>query len=595
MRHLVVGGLLAGIVLALYSPVLSHGFVNYDDDVYIVANPRLADGLTAANIRWAFTTPYHSNWHPLTWLSWFADVELFGVSPAAFHRTDMLLHTANAILLYALLFIATQGLTPQKPTPSISNQAPIDAPTINTQSTAGSVPFVPAVVSAALAALLFAVHPLRVESVAWASERKDVLSAFFALAATLAYVHYAKRIDARRYALAALLFVFALLAKPMVVTLPVLWLVLDYWPLGRLQHTATRRRAVLEKLPLLTVSAAIALVTVTVQGESGAVRNGDQIAWIDRLAHVPTAYATYLEQTVWPVGLSVFYPHPGGAWAWTPMLAFTGMLVLITACCIALRRRWPWLLTGWCWFIIALLPVIGLIQTGAQSHADRYTYLPHVGLAIIVAAAVAALFSAIRSPARIVCTAIILAAAIALAAVTVRMIAVWETSHRLFAQALAVTENNHVAHNNFGVAIRANQPLLARQQFKAALAIEPDYYDARMNLGTSYFRAGDFDAAMQEYLAALALDGTRPAALTNLGLTLVRLNRLDEAIEAFKQALNRAPADALTRMFLADALFMQENWVHAAAQYDIALQLNPNLNRARHNRDIALTNLDTEK
>ncbi|MEX2016403.1 MAG: hypothetical protein WD873_07160, partial [Candidatus Hydrogenedentales bacterium] len=234
MRHLAVGGLLAGIVLAVYWPALSHGFVDYDDDVYIVNHPRLSQGLTADNVRWAFTSPYHSNWHPLTWLSWFADVELFGVSPAAFHRTDLLLHAANSVLVYALLFAVTRSW-----------------------------------LASIAAALLFALHPLRVESVAWASERKDVLSAFFALAATLAYVRYTRAPNWGRYACAALLFALALLAKPMAVTLPVLWLALDYWPLARLHDQAQRRAALLEKIPLLVLSLAAAVATVVVQSNAG--------------------------------------------------------------------------------------------------------------------------------------------------------------------------------------------------------------------------------------------------------------------------------------------------------------------------------------
>ncbi|MEX2016623.1 MAG: tetratricopeptide repeat protein, partial [Candidatus Hydrogenedentales bacterium] len=302
--------------------------------------------------------------------------------------------------------------------------------------------------------------------------------------------------------------------------------------------------------------------------------------------------AIYLKQTIWPAGLAVFYPHPANNWSGIWLMCSVLLLVAITVAAFVSRRRRPWLLAGWCWFVVALTPVIGIVQVGAQSHADRYTYLPHVGLALIIAGVGAALLQQRPKAGRRIIVAGTAACALLLTLATARQLQVWETSERLFAHALAVTKNNYVAHNNYGFAVRDSEPAVARAHFEAALALKPDYYDARINLGTSFFIEGDFMAALDQYLHAMQLDGSRADAFTNLGLTLARLQRRDEAIEAYKQALNRAPGDAVTRMYLADALFAQENWFHAAAQYDIALQIDPTLEQARRNREIALSKLE---
>ncbi|HZR78031.1 MAG TPA: hypothetical protein VFA58_02430, partial [Chthoniobacterales bacterium] len=353
LRKIGIGAGLIGLTWLAFWRTLAFGFINFDDPAYVATNPRIQAGLNWSNIVWAFTHIHSHNWHPLTTLSHMLDCNLFGVSPSAFHFENVLLHSLNAVLLFVLLERMT--------------------------ATAWR---------SALVAALFAIHPLRVESVAWISERKDILSGLFFFLTLLAYLRYTRRPTLLHYLLALILFVCGLLSKPMLVTVPLVLLLLDYWPLRRFEHSNSRW-LILEKLPLLALSGACSVATLVVQnvGEFGLVRLEVLPLW-SRITNALSACFVYIRQMFWPVDLALGYSHPGKL----PLLEvalLTAIFAAITLVVLTLRKRMPYLLSGWCWYLIMLVPVIGLVQVGGQSHADRYTYLPQIGLYIALVWAVA--------------------------------------------------------------------------------------------------------------------------------------------------------------------------------------------------------------
>jgi tetratricopeptide (TPR) repeat protein len=518
--------LLAAISL-LYAPVRQHAFVNYDDPDYVTANSHVRAGLTADSVRWAFTSTHGANWFPLTWLSHMLDVELFGLDSGRHHLTNVFLHAVSSILLYLTLLRMTGA-----------------------RWRAGFV------------AAAFALHPLRVESVAWVAERKDVLCGLFWMLALLAYARYVERPGRGRYALLALAFCGALLSKPMAVTLPAVLLLLDYWPLRR-------RPAIGEKLPLFALSAAAAVITLLVQGGGGAVATAGELALGSRIANALVSWAVYGIQTLWPAGLAVFYPFRVPA-VWEALAALAGLLA-VTA--VAARRRE--LLAGWLWFLVTLLPVIGLVQVGLQAHADRYTYLPSIGLAIVLAWA---------APAGRVSVAVGAAVCLAWSAVAWRQLGTWRDSTTLFTRALAVTERNYVAHNNLGVALRdSGQSDAARRHFQAAIEIRPAYADARSNLGESLLRAGRLDEAERHIRTAVELLPDLAEARVNLGAVLSRRGQADAAAAEYRRALALNPASAEAHAGLGAVLTDREQWQDAQRELTEAIALRPEYADAHYN------------
>ncbi|HPC48095.1 MAG TPA: hypothetical protein PLW83_08605, partial [Deltaproteobacteria bacterium] len=403
--------------------------MNFDDPPYVTHNPHVLKGITAEGFRWAFTSVYGSNWHPLTWISHMLDVELFGMNAGMHHLTNTLLHALNSVLLFLVLEAATKARG-----------------------------------KSALVALLFAVHPLHVESVAWVAERKDVLSTFFGMLATAAYIAYANRPSAWRYLVVAIAFVLGLMAKPMLVTLPLVLIILDFWPLERILPDGKRpdaaarpeggmprlplSRLILEKAPLFALSAASSAVTVYAQYTGGSVRTLDEIPLYQRTANAIVSYVMYLVKTAVPSGLAAFYPFPEAIPA-AKVIACGVFLAGVTAAAWALRKRRPYLIAGWLWYVVTLVPVIGLVQVGRQSMADRYTYLPLVGIFVIVvwgADDVLKRFTRSTKPAAAL-------AAIGLAVLmtaTYFQVGVWKDSTALFSHAVAVTQGNYIAHYNLG-------------------------------------------------------------------------------------------------------------------------------------------------
>ena len=493
--HLLLGGALLFLVtLAVYGGVRGHEFVNYDDPDYVYMNPAVMQGLGSDGVVWAFTSVHSSNWHPLTWMSHMLDVTLFGDDAGAHHLVQAGLHALNA----ALAFLALAALTRR-------------------------------VVPSLFAAALFALHPLHVESVAWIAERKDVLAGTFFFLTLLLYASHARR--PRRSSLYLCLGAFALglLSKPMLVTLPGVLLLLDAWPLGRWRAVAGSdddarglRKLILEKLPFFALSAAAAVVTVFAQRAGGSVSSLAALSIDVRLVNAVAATGTYLAQMVWPSGLACFYPHPAlipkdpSTTLYLPATLSGIVLTGITAFAVARLKRTPAVAAGWFWFLGMLVPVIGIVQVGSQAHADRYTYLPLVGVYVLLAFGGAHLAS-LRPRLAVPIAAAGALALVGLALLTVRQVDVWKDSETLNRHALRVTELNYVAHNNLGLVFLPDDPAAAEAEFQKAVSINPGFVEGRYNLG----------------------------------LALERQEKLDEAERAFETVLFMRPGDALASQHLA--------------------------------------------
>jgi tetratricopeptide (TPR) repeat protein len=563
-RDWLTAAALAAVTFAVFAPALDGDFVNFDDPDYVSRNPYVMRGLTADGVRWAFTAFHTSNWHPLTWLSLQLDATVWGPGPRGFHRTNVLLHAANA----ALLFLAVRGLTG-------------------------------AFWRSAAVALLFAVHPLRVESVAWVAERKDVLSAGFGLLALWAYAGYARRPSALRYGAVMAAFVLSLLAKPMLVTLPCLFLVLDWWPLrrvaaaeepvdkGRNTGITTRpsprlpalagwRRLAVEKLPLFVLVAASAVVTVRAQSAGGAVSGLQTFPLPIRLGNAAVSYVTYLSDAFFPTGLAVYYPHRsypwGGGLAPAAVAAAALLLLIITAAAVVLRRRAPYLLTGWLWYAGTLVPVIGLVQVGGQAYADRYTYFPQIGILLAVCWGVADLA---RSRPRAALSAAAVAAVV-LASLTSEQLQVWRNSRVLWEHDLAVARKSPEALHHLGQALaREGHEAEAITCYRKALELDPTLALAHNNLGDIFLRRRKFKEAAEEIDMACQLDPKLAVAHTNRGIILFERGELDRAAAEQQTAIELDPLLPEARSNLGQVELARHHWDAAADCYREALQLRP--------------------
>jgi len=535
---------LALVTAGIYFPVHRYEFLNYDDVDYVVENAHVRGGLTLDNARWAFTTGHSGNWHPLTWLSHMADVQLFGLTPGAHHLLNVLFHIANALLLFLLLADMTRA-----PWPS------------------------------AMVAALFAWHPLHVESVAWISERKDVLSTFFALLSLAAYARYTKSKRQRHLLLSLVWFAAGLMSKPMLVTLPFVFILLDYWPLQR--GYSPFRRLILEKVPFFLLTALSSIVTYAVQQKGGAVATLESIPLPYRVANAFVAYARYLKKAVWPADLAIIYPISGTA----PWWQIGGALALLVAISIAVlywSRHRPWLSVGWFWFVGMLVPVIGLVQVGIQSMADRYTYFPLVGIFVMLVwsgAEIAATLRSFSSAVAIGGVAILIAALL----MTSLQLRAWRDSEALFEHAISVTKNNYAAHDLLG-RVLSNQGRFdaAQAHFEEVVRIFPNQPDAHFSLGVILARKAKFDEALAHYSQALEI---RPDPTThyNFGNVLMNMGRADEAIAHFAEAVRLDPQMAEAENNWAYVLTTQGRLREAADHYAAALRIKPDLLEARLN------------
>jgi Flp pilus assembly protein TadD len=520
-RNPVLCLLLAVVTLALYNPVNRHPFVNYDDDRYVTENPHVRAGLTWSTFTWALTSTEQGNWHPLTWMSHALDCSLFRLNPAGHHFTSVLLHAINVILLFLLLVHATGRTGPSL-----------------------------------FVAALFALHPINVESVVWVAERKNVLCTMFLLLTLMAYGWYARKPNWKRYLAVAALFVAGLAAKPMVITLPFVLLLWDYWPLGRVRGSGSTSsesvasyswaQLMLEKLPLFMLSAASAVITVQAQQAGGAVRSVAQFPFGVRFENSICAYAMYLWKMVWPTRLAPMYPHPGDSLgAWQVVLAGLALIAITVVVCRLRAHRY--LLVGWLWFLGTLVPVIGLVQVGEAAMADRYAYIPLIGIFVMIAFGAAAL--AATKNVGLVWQAIpAVAALLLLAMITHRQIGYWQSNYDLWAHALEVTQNNFVAEDNIGGALvmegRADE---AFPHFEAASRINPNDPMSRSNLGTYLQTHGRIAEAIKQYESAITLTsdpGLLAQAYANLGAAQRALGEDEPARQSFDKALQLNPNQA---------------------------------------------------
>jgi tetratricopeptide (TPR) repeat protein len=503
------------VTLVVYWPGRGTEFTNRDDPMYVTGNPHVTGGLTAENVRWAWTTFERSNWHPLTWLSLQLDAQLQGPSAYGFRITSLLLHVANAVLLFWVWRRLTGEVAPS-----------------------------------ALVAGLFALHPLHVESVAWVSERKDVLSTLFGMLALWVYVGYAEKPGVGRYLCVLVAFALGLMSKPMLVTLPCVLLLLDYWPLGRLGRV-NRRLALLEKVPLFAMSAASCAITLLAQQRGGAIAALDEFPFVDRLANAVASYAVYLVQTVWPVDLAVYYPHEHLTWSDQRVWGAAMFLAGVTAVAVSQAVRRPFLLVGWLWYLGTLVPVIGLVQVGSQAHADRYTYFPLIGVFVMLAWSADELARRSEKARQGLWT---VAGAVLLGCVVLTWIQVgyWHDSFALWQHALAVTPSNDVAHSGLGAAYRDSGDLFrATEEYRKAVAAHPNGVHARSNLGWCLFSLRRYDDASAEFTRVVKLDPDNANAHFQLGVIAGLTGRSDEAVERYRTVLRLRPDDVPAHLNLA--------------------------------------------
>ena len=575
---------LVAITWLVFGQTIRYDFVNYDDNDYVYANPAITSGLTLHGITHAFSGRHARNWHPLTTLSHMLDCQVWGVRAGGHHFTNVVLHTIAVVLLFLVLKQMTGAIW-----------------------------------QSAFVAALFAIHPLRVESVAWISERKDLLSAVFFMLTLGAYARYARFPSFGRYLTMSILFALGLMSKPMLVTVPLVLLLLDYWPLQRFGGRSSIKRLALEKIPLLTLSAAAGVATLLLQRSSLAVV--EQLPLVSRIGNGLVSCVIYVKQMIWPVGLAVFYPHPGDQLpVWEIGLAIV-LLALVSAGAIALRRKLPYLVTGWFWYLVMLLPVIGLIQVGSQAHADRYTYLPQIGLYLLLAWAITdALASRLQRRILAVTASVTV---IALAWCAHVQASYWRNGESLWGHALAVTSGNFMAHDGLGECL-GNRGRLdeAIDQFQKALNIAPSYPEietnlilaltkkgrtdeaiphlqallkenpndaqAHYNLGNALRKKGDSQGAIAAYEKTLSIQARYPAAHYNLGIALDQNGQIDEAIAHYQEAVQEQPNYPEAYYLLGNDLLQKARVDDAIAAYEQALKSRPTYPEVENNIGLAL-------
>jgi len=555
---------LIAIVFLAFGQAVRYPFVSYDDGDYVYENPNVTAGFTFRGFAWAFTHVHAANWHPLTTLSHMLDCQLYGLQPWGHHLTNVSLHAAGAILL----FLALRRLT-------------------------GSI------WASAFVAAVFAVHPLRVESVAWVSERKDVLSGVFFMLTLLAYAHYTreKRPAVGRYLTVLIVFGAGLMCKPTLVTLPFVLLLLDYWPLGRWQSVKSegqRARSqwsavgslVAEKIPLFVLSAVSCVVTLYAQKQALEARL--DLSFMERAGNAMVAYVTYLAQMFYPVHLAVLYPYPENGLKLAPVLLSLLFLVVISLICVRWRRRYPFLLVGWLWYLGMLVPMIGFIQVGLQSHADRYTYLPQIGLYILVTWEVLEWLGRWRWKYGVpgITGAIVIAVLVGCSHVQTTY---WQNSETLWQRALDVTSNNYVASYNLGsVLLKKGQADPARVLFQEAIRIKPDYEQAYVDMGSALMLTEQTNQAIDYYQKALQIRPDLAEGWSNLGSALLKSGHVAEAIESYRKAIAIKPDSADMEYNLGRAFASKPDWEKAIASYQAALKLQPNEAKTLNNLGVAL-------
>ena len=543
--------LLSLLTIGVFAPVVRFDFVHWDDDAYVLDNPRVQAGVTADNVTWAFTTTYFGYYYPLTWLSHMLDCQLYGLWAGGHHATSVVIHLGNVLLLFVALATMTG-----------------------------------AVWRSAVVAALFAVHPQHVESVAWIAERKDVLSTFFCLLAILAYTRFVARPTIARYLAVVVAFLLGLFAKPMIVTLPFILLLLDYWPLsrGRSRQSVPSSRLVAEKLPLVALLPLFGALTYMAQKKIHAVASVDAIPLAQRIANASISSAGYVVKMVAPIRLAAFYTHPRAHVSYALAFACAVALLLVTAAALRVGMRRRYVAVGWLWYVIALAPVIGLIQVGNQASADRYTYFPFVGLFLLIvwsaADALSWLLKRPRVPAAVLATVVVAA----FAARARAQVFMWRNSETLFTTMVAVSPDAAVGHYNLGkVWDEAHRTDDAVASYNKAIELDPARADAWINLGIDLHAQGDKDAALKAFLRADALKPGVASTQFNLGVLYEQLKLWPEAAATLEQATRLKQDDAESWAYLALAYQNQQLFDKAVPAYRKAIALNSALVICRYN------------
>ena len=568
-KALLIGSLLAVLVLALYWPVQSFDFVNLDDDVYVTHNRQVQGGLSPEGIVWSFSNVEAGFWQPLIWLSHMFDCQLYGLNAGGHHWTNVLIHLASTLLLFIVMSAMTRALY-----------------------------------GSAFVAALFAIHPLHVESVAWVSERKDVLSGFFWILTMGAYVQYVRHPNFRRYLLVLGSFLLGLLSKPTLVTLPFALLLLDYWPLRRFEKARTcfdrlwadapayarmpGMTLVFEKGPLIALSVIAGALAWIAEEHVGAVQNTISYPVDVRLANAVLSYVLYITKTIWPADLAAFYPHLGMPPLWQS-LASAALLIAVTGIVLRFRRQAPFMLVGWFWYLGTLFPVIGLVQIGSHALADRYTYIPLVGLFIALVWGMKEL--AIKRPdSKINITVLSLVTITALLLAARAQVATWENSLTLFERALAVTERNPLAHNNIGAFyLERNECQKAVPYFLKAIEMRKDYAYPYGNLGVCAARRNDTEQALDFFRQAILLNPRFTKAMIDRGLYLTQLGRLEEATESFQEVLRINPDYESAHVNLSSIFNRKNRLAEAEWHLNEALRINRGSAEAHNNLGILRT------
>jgi tetratricopeptide (TPR) repeat protein len=564
--------ILAAITLFAYWPVQNHEFINFDDDLYITGNHRVKAGMTLDGLIWAFDFNQRSYWHPLAWLSHMLDVELFGLSPTGHHLTNLWIHLANSLLLFWIFYRTTGCLY-----------------------------------RSAFIAALFAVHPLNVDSVAWAAERKNLLSTFFWMLSLLFYVRYVENPSINRYSLILVVFAMGLMVKPMLVTLPFVFLLLDFWPLERLRFNHWQKHdsakpagegilkrqshvlnLVMEKIPLLVLSGVSIWLSILSSQKLDMVVATDAVPMTLRIANALVSYLNYLAKMIWPRNMAVFYPFPKDLPLW--QIAGSGvLLVAVTALFLLRSNRKPYLATGWLWYLGTLVPVIGIVQAGEwPSMADRWVYIPMIGIIMIIAWAVPEMTSKWRH--KIPALAVLGISVIACCVVLVRIqLQYWENSRVLFKHTLEVTQENAIAHNNLGSALLwKGETTAALHHFRAALTLRPKMSKFHNNIGHALMKLGRVTEAVDRYLESIRLNPLEAETHNSLAVALIEQGRLAESILHLQKALRLEPNYADAYVNLGAAYRRQGQPKRAAKCYAEAIRLRPDLPEAYNNLGLLL-------
>ncbi|MBW2364726.1 MAG: tetratricopeptide repeat protein [Deltaproteobacteria bacterium] len=538
-------------IFAAYWHLPKNDFISFDDNLYVTENLHVQEELTAKKLIWTFTTFHAFNWHPLTWLSHMLDFQLFGLNPSMHHFMNLLFHILNSILLFVVLNEMTKNKWP-----------------------------------CAFVSILFALHPLHVESVAWVSERKDLLSTFFWILTMWSYFRYTKKPSIKKYIPVFLLFMLGLMAKPMIVTLPFVLLLLDIWPIRRMAigkiyennskniKRITLSCLVLEKVPLFMLSVISSVITIIAQKEGGIVRTLQELPISIRLANAFVSYIRYIWKMVFPLDLSFYYPYPNVFPSWQ---IFGSLLLIICITLVAIKkaRDMPFLLVGWLWYLGTLVPVIGLVQIATQSIADRYTYIPSIGLFIIIAWGGSTFVNRYRkllTPSLAISFFIL----ILLTIMTWKQVRYWQNDIQLFSHAIEVTVDNPRSHYHLGLALeKENKNEKAINHYKEAVRIRPDFLRARNSLGKLLAKAGRYESAVEHYTYALRLNQKTSEGHFNLGFALMKTGNLDEAVKHYTKAIEIDKEHADAHYNLGVILSRQKRHETAAKQFIEVIRINP--------------------